>query len=100
MSGGVLSPILGKLLPDLIKVASPILKNVASPLGLPAAMSGIDGAIKKIHGFGTTLIFSNEKINDMIKIVKALEDSDILLKGVTETLKNEVKKVVFYQFYQ
>ena len=47
---------------------------------------------KKIHGSGTTLIFCNKEINDMIKIVKALEDSDILLKGVTETLKNDVKK--------
>ena len=36
----------------------------------------------------------------MIKIVKALEDTDILLKGVIETLKNDLKKVVLYQFYQ
>ena len=70
-------------------------------MGLSAAMTGIDGAIKKkIHGSGTTVIFSNEEVNDMIKIVKALENSDILLKGVTETLKNDVKKVVLYQFYQ
>ena len=34
MSGGALGSILGKLLPNLIKVASPILKNVALPLGL------------------------------------------------------------------
>ena len=93
MSGGALGSILRKLLPHLIKVASPILKNVALPLGLSAAMSGIDGAIqKKIHGSGTTVIFSNEEVNDMIKIVKALEDSDILVKGVTETLQNDVKK--------
>ena len=39
--------LLPKLLPNLIKVASPILKNVALPLGLSAAMSGIDGGIKK-----------------------------------------------------
>ena len=55
---------------------------------------------KKKHGSGTTAIFSNEEINDMIKIVKALEDSDILVKGVTKTLKNHVKKEVLYQFYQ
>ena len=48
--------------------------------------------LKKIHGSGTTVTFSNEEINDMIKIVKTLEDSDILLKGVTETLKNDLKK--------
>ena len=47
MSGGALGLILGKLLPNLIKVASPILKNVALPSGLSAAMSGVDGAIQK-----------------------------------------------------
>ena len=48
---------------------------------------------KKIHGSGnTTLIISNEEMNDIIKIIQALEDSDILLKGVTKTLKNEAKE--------
>ena len=55
---------------------------------------------KKIHGYGTTVMFCNEDINDMIKIVKALEDSVILVKGVTKTLQNDVKKEVLYQFYQ
>ena len=42
---------------------------------------------KKILGSGnTTLIISNEEMNDVIKIVQALEDSNILLKGVTETV--------------
>ena len=40
----------------------------------------------------TTLIISNEEMNDVIKIVQALEDSNILLKGVTETVKNETKE--------
>ena len=49
--------------------------------------------IKKIIGSGsTTLIISNEEINDIMKIVQALEDSNILLKGVTETVQNEVKE--------
>ena len=49
--------------------------------------------IKKILGSGnTTLIISNEEMNDIIKIVQALEDSNILLKGVTETVKNETKE--------
>ena len=39
----------------------------------------------------TTLGISNEEINDIMKIVQALEDSDILLKGVTKTIKNETK---------
>ena len=49
--------------------------------------------IKKILGSGnTTLIISNEEINDIMKIIQALEDSDILLKGVTKTIKNETKE--------
>ena len=56
---------------------------------------------KKIHGSGcplpsasptTTLIISNEKMNDIMKIFQALEDSNILLKGVTKTIKNEIKE--------
>ena len=46
-----------------------------------------------MYGSGTTaIIFSNEDLNDMTKIVKALEDSDVLMKGITKTLKNDVKK--------
>ena len=40
----------------------------------------------------TTLIILNDKINNIIKIVKSLEDSGLLLKGVTETVQNEVKE--------
>ena len=40
----------------------------------------------------TTLIISNDEINDIIKIVKSLEDSGLLLKGVTKTVQNEVKE--------
>ena len=44
---------------------------------------------KKKRGSGTTtLIISNEEMNDIMKIVEALEDSNILLKGVTKTVKN------------
>ena len=39
----------------------------------------------------TTLIIPNDEIEDIIKIVKSLEDSDLLLKGVTATVQNEVK---------
>ena len=58
-------------------------------------MSAIDGAIqKKIHGSGTTtLLISNEEMNDIMKIVQTLEDSNILLKGVTKTIKNETKEL-------
>ena len=48
---------------------------------------------KKIHGSGTTtLIISNEEMNDIMKIVQALEDSNILLKGVTKTIENKTKE--------
>ena len=49
--------------------------------------------IKKKHGSGTTnLIVLNEEMNDIMKIVEALEDSNILLKAVTKTIKNETKE--------
>ena len=97
MSGSRLGSILMRYIPKLIKPATSILKNVAAPLGLSAAMSGTDGAIqRKMHGYGsksgTTVKFSNEEINDMVNVVKALEDSEVLMKGSTETLKNDVKK--------
>ena len=49
--GGALGSILGKLSRKVIKVANPILKYAVVPLGLSAAMSGIDGAIQKIYIF-------------------------------------------------
>ena len=51
---------------------------------------------KKKHGSGTTtLIISNEEINDIMKIAQTLEDSNLLLKGVTKTIKNETRKQNF-----
>ena len=48
---------------------------------------------KKILRSGTTtLVISNEEMNDIIKIVQALKDSNILLKAVSETIKNETKE--------
>ena len=46
---------------------------------------------KEAHASGATVIISNKEINDKVKIVKALEDADILVKGVTKTLQNDVK---------
>ena len=93
-SGGFLGSLLIKLAGLLMKVTIPSAKNVLAPLGVTAAASGIDAGIqKKIHGSRTTtLIFSNEEINDVKKIVQALQDSNILLKGVTKTIKNETKE--------
>ena len=82
-----------------MKVALPLAKNVLAPLGLTAAMSAIDGSIqKKIHGSGATkgagvkLIIEQEDMKDIMKIIKALENSGILLKGVSKTIKDETKE--------
>ena len=82
----------------LLKSGLPLLKSVVKPLrmlGLTAAASATDTAInKKILGSGNhaTLIISNNDMQDLLKIVKSLEDSGILLNRITETVKNEVKE--------
>ena len=92
--GGFLGRLLGQLLKtglSLIKNAiKPLAKSVLIHLGLNAAASAADaGMHKKILGPGgtTTLIISNDKIEDIIKRVKSLEDSSLLLKGVTKQFK-------------
>ena len=85
-----------RFLAPLLKSRLPLLKSVIKPLGmfgLMAAASATDAAIsKKFLGSGTTtLIISNDEMNGILKIVKSLEDSGILLKGVSETIKDEVK---------
>ena len=57
-------------------------------------MDAIDGSIKKkMLGSGaTTLIISNDEMDDILKIVKSLEDSNVLLKGVSETIQHEAKE--------
>ena len=93
-SGGFLGSLLSKLAGTLMKVAIVLAKNVLAPLRITAAASAINARIeKKIHGSGSTiLIISNEKMNDIMKIVQALEDCNILLKGVTKIIKNETKE--------
>ena len=93
-SGEFLGNLLGKLAGPLMKVAMPLAKNVLAPLGTSAAMSAINGSIK-INMFGsgtTTLIISNDEMDDILKIVKSLENSGVLLKGVSETIQHEAKQ--------
>ena len=81
-----------------MKVAIPLANNVLAPLGITAAASAIDAGIKKKHGYGTTtLIISNREMNEIMKFFQALKDSNILLKRVTKTTKNETeqKKGIF-----
>ena len=86
-SGGFLGNLFGKLAVPLMKVALALAKNVLAPLGLSAAMSAIDGSIKKeMLGSGTTTLINS------LKIVKSLESSGVLLKGVSETIQHEAKE--------
>ena len=89
-------------LPLIKDVIKPLAQSVLIPLGLTAAASAADAGIhkKKILGSGnpssshnnnTVLIISNDEIEDIIKI-KSLEDSGLLLEGITETVQNEVKE--------
>ena len=86
-----------KFLMPLLKSGLPLLKSVVKPLGmlgLTDAASATDAAINKKNlgsGGHTTLITSNDDMKDLLKIVKSLEDCGILLDGITETVKNEVK---------
>ena len=99
-SGGFLGRLLGPLLrtglPLMKSVIKPLAKSVLVPLGLIAAASAADARIhKKILGSGhndTTLIISNDEIEDILKIVRSLEDSGLLLKRVSETIQNEAKE--------
>ena len=94
---------LGKHLGPLLKIGLPLIKHVIKqlaksvliPSGLTAAASAADAWIhKKILGSGnnTTLVISNNDMEDLIRIVKSLEDSGLLINGVTETVKHEIKE--------
>ena len=69
-------------------------KSVLISLGLTAAASAIDVAIQnKILGSCiTTLMISNEQMDDIMKIIKSLEKPALLIKGVSETIENEEKE--------
>ena len=71
-------------------VLKALAKSVLTLLQLTAVASATDAAIhKKFFGPGTTiLIISNEEMNDIMIIVKSLEESGLLIKGVSETIKN------------
>ena len=83
-SGRYLGSLLSKLAGPLMKVAVPQPKNILESLGITDAAPAIGAELQnKIHGSGTTtLIISNEKMNDVMIIFQDLEDSYILLKGI------------------
>ena len=104
-SGGFLGRLLGPLpkigLPLTRNVIKSLAKSVLIPLGLTRAAPAADAGIhKKILGSGKhkqnnntiTLIISNDEMKDIIQIVKSIEDSGLLLEGVSETIQNEAKE--------
>ena len=93
----------GRLLGPLLKTGLLLIKNMIKPLAksvlilleLTAAASAADAGVhKKLleSGCNATLIISNDEIEDIIKMVKSLENSGLLLEGVTESVRNEVKE--------
>ena len=87
----MLCPLLKTGLALIKNVIKLLAKSVLIPLELTAGADA--GILKKILGsWTTTLTISNSEIEDIIKTVKSLEDSALLLKGVTETVQNEVKE--------
>ena len=89
----LLGPLLKTALPLIKNAIKPLAKSVLIPLGLTAAASAVDAGIHKkvLESGNTTLIISNGEIEEIIKIIKSLEDSGLLLEGVSETVQNEVK---------
>ena len=93
--GRILGPLLRTGLPLMKSVIQPLSKPVLIPLELTVTASAADAGIhKKILGSGhnTTLIISNDEMKGVLKIVKSLEYSGLLLEEVSETIKNEVKE--------
>ena len=92
--GRRIDPLLKPGLTLMKNLMKPLAKSVLIPIGLSAASPAADSEIhKKILRSGTTtLIISNDETEDIIDIVKSLEDSGLLLKGVSETIQNETKE--------
>ena len=73
-------------MPLLRNKIKPLAKSVLIPLGLTAAASAADAAIhEKMFGSGTTTLIIS---NDTMKIIQSLEESGLLIKCVSETIKN------------
>ena len=93
--GRLLRPLIRTGLPLMKKLIYPLANSVLIPLGLTAAASTGDAGIHKkvlASGHNTTLIISYDEMEDIIKILKSLENSELLLEGASETIKNEAKE--------
>ena len=83
-----------RFLAPLLKSGLPLLKSVIQPLGMLGLTAVASAINKKILGSAnhTTQIISNDDLNDLLEVIKSLEKNSILLDGITETVKNEVKE--------
>ena len=92
-----LRPLITAGLQLMKSVLTPLAKSILLPFGLSAAMSATDATIpKKNHGSGiTALIISNEEMEEIMEIVKSLEESGLLINGMRKKSKN-VYKVLNY----
>ena len=92
--GRLIGPLLRTGLPLIGNVLKSLAKSILVPLGLTAAAAATDAVIeKKFFESGTaTLVFSNEVLNASMKIIKSLEEPDLLTKGVGETVEMKQKK--------
>ena len=93
--GRLLGPLLKSGLPLMKKVLKPLAKSVFMLLWLTVWASATNAAIqkKKKNGSGTpALIISNKEINDIMKIINSANDDGLLIRGVRETIQNEVKE--------
>ena len=93
--GGLLKflrPLMIAGLPLMKIVLTALTNSILVPLGLKAAASATDTTIrKKVFGSETTLVFSNEEIDDIKKIVKPLRNTGLFIKAISETVENEAK---------
>ena len=89
-----LRPLITAGLPLMKSVITPLAKNVLLPFGLSAGMPAAYAAIqKKIYGSGSTvLIITNKEMKDIMKIIKLLEESELLIKEISEAIKNKAKE--------
>ena len=100
--GRLLGPLLKTVLSLIENVLKPLAKCVLLPLRLTAVISATNAAIyKKMFGSGhpsdlasrnTTLMISNEEMNNIMKIIKSLEISALLIKDVSKKIKKESKR--------
>ena len=80
-------------LPLMKNILKPLAKSILIPIELKVAAAA-DGGIHKIvlRSRTTALVISNEETKDIMELVKSLDNSGLLIKGITQTIKNETKE--------